>query len=218
MRQVRSPGSVTPYSAFRSFLAGLMARPIPPAEWRECERCLFVERFESRQLIQAAGVPCNRVLFLTSGLARTFVSDAHGRDFTWSLHFGGDAANLKNRFLLDYASLVSGEPSPLWIEALSAVEVVALRKADMERLYAESRFWNGVGRQIAESAYYYTQQRTLDLLCLTAKARYARLVQESPALVAAAPQHYLASYLGVTPQSLSRIRRELRSRPITKCE
>lgn len=95
------------------------------------------------------------------------------------------------------------------------MEVVCIAKEEVDRLYAQSATWATIGRLIAESAYHHTHHRALSLLTQTAAERYRQLVEEHPGLLEIAPQHYVASYLGVTPQSLSRIRRQT---GVTKCE
>lgn len=193
--------------AFRVFLSALA--DISEFEWRRCADSLTLERYAPRTVIQRTGAVCNRVRFLVSGLARSYLIDGEGRDFTWSLHFDAPGANLGNRFVIDYASFTQGEPSLLCIEALTEVEVVSMKKSDVESLYAESQLWSTVGRLIADLAYHTTHHRVLSLLTQSAKERYTLLLKESPALLHVAPQRYVASYLGITPQSLSRLRREL---------
>lgn len=193
--------------AFKAFLSTLF--DLPEADWEQCASLLMTESYPPRREILRSGDVCDRVRFLVSGLARSYLPDATGRDFTWALHFATTGTDLKSRFLVDYASFTQAEPSRLCIEALSEVEVVSLKKSDVERLFAGSRVWANAGRLIAELAYHQTHHRVLSLLSQPAKARYEQLLRENPALIHAAPQHYVASYLGITPQSLSRLRRDL---------
>jgi CRP-like cAMP-binding protein len=193
--------------AFKGFLSALTA--ITESDWRHCADLLIPERFAPGCVIQRTGAVCDRVRFLVSGLARSYLLDEKGRDFTWSLHFAESGATLKNRFVIDYASFTQGEPSHLCIEALTEVEVISIKKPDAERLFAESLFWANVGRMISDLAYQHTHHRVLSLLTLPARERYEQLLKESPILLRVAPQHFVASYLGITPQSLSRLRRDL---------
>lgn len=193
--------------AFKTFLSDVTC--ISESDWQRCVDLLVPEKYPRGCVIQQAGVVCDRVRFLVAGLARSYFLDEKGRDFTWFLHFAGPETNLKNRFVIDYASFTQGDPSSLCIEALTDVEVVSIRKRDVEQLFSESLFWANVGRMIADLAYYHTHHRVLSLLALPAKARYEQLVNENPILLRVAPQHYVASYLGITPQSLSRLRRDL---------
>lgn len=193
--------------AFRRFLSSLAE--ISDEDWRSSAGVLAVEHYTAQEVIARTGDVCDRVRFLVSGMARSCLIDSAGRDFTWCLHFCGEGANFTNRLVIDYASFTHGEPSRLTIEALTDVEVVSVRREEVERTFAGSLAWATVGRVIAERAYYYTHHRVISLLTQSAKERYLLLLQESPDLMKVAPQHYIASYLGITPQSLSRLRREL---------
>lgn len=193
--------------AFRSFLASLAN--LAEDDWQRCADLLVAERYVPGQVIQRTGAVCDRVRFLVSGLARSYLLDEKGREFTWALHFVEPEATIKNRFVIDYASFTQGEPSRLCIEALTEVRVLSIRRPDVERLFGENQFWSNVGRLIADLAYHHTHHRVLSLLTQTAKDRYEQLRSESPVLLRVAPQHHVASYLGITPQSLSRLRRSL---------
>lgn len=194
-------------TAYRDYLSAIT--DIPESDWQHCAEMLTVETYAPRQVIQMPGIVCDRLRFLVSGLARACLIDAEGRDFTWSLSYGGPDSPMKNRFIIDYSSFTQCEPSQLRLEALSTVEVVSISKMDMDRLHASSLAWATIGRIMAELAYNQIQHRTIALLTLTAKERYRRLINESPVLFDLVPQHYIASYLGIAPQSLSRLRREL---------
>jgi CRP-like cAMP-binding protein len=193
--------------AFRAFLSTLS--DVSDDDWQRCADLLIPEKYEPGDVIQRTGAVCDRVRFLISGLVRSYLLDEKGKDFTWSLHFNEPGANMKNRFVIDYASFTQGEPSRLCIEALTGVEIISIKKSDVEQLFAQNLFWANVGRLISDLAYHHTHHRVLSLLTLPAKSRYEQLLNESPVLLRVAPQHYVASYLGITPQSLSRLRRTL---------
>jgi len=99
------------------------------------------------------------------------------------------------------------EPSRLTFEALTDVEVLSISYNDLQGLYKTSVFWQNAGRMLAEQAYYFNHHRVLSLLAEPAEDRYLRLQRESPYLFEKVPQYLIASYLGMTPQSLSRIRK-----------
>ncbi|MDD3519324.1 MAG: Crp/Fnr family transcriptional regulator [Chromatiales bacterium] len=204
---MNDPDAERAFAWFRQSIAAL--KPIPAAEWRRCQPHLTFERYPAGKTILAPGDVCDRVRLLVDGLARSGLIDRDGRDFTWALHFNDAGADIKNRFIVDFASFTHDEPGVLRCEAVTPVATVSIDKPAVEGLYAASPFWIDVGRRIAEAAYRHTQHRTLSLLTLPARERYLQLLRESPALFEIAPQHCIASYLGITPQSLSRIRRAL---------
>jgi CRP-like cAMP-binding protein len=191
----------------RAFLSTIAE--LPEEEWRRATGFMTVERYGPQEVIARTGTVCDRVRFLVVGVARSYLIDSDGREFTWSLHFVGPGANFTHRIVIDYASFTHREPSRLTIEALTEVEVVSVSRKDVEETFAGTLWWATMGRLIAERAYYYTHHRVISLLTLSARDRYLRLLEESPELFRVAPQHYIASYLGITPQSLSRLRKEL---------
>jgi CRP-like cAMP-binding protein len=108
---------------------------------------------------------------------------------------------------VDYASFLHNEPSSLYFETLSDIETLVLKKIDLEHLYETSHYWANFGRLISEKVYYFTHHRSLSQLTLPAKERYHRFIKENPALLSKIPQHHIAAYLGITPQSLSRLKK-----------
>lgn len=193
--------------SFKSHLSNIV--PIPEKEWARILGYLSTKRYKSKELIHPQGKAFDKIMFLYKGLARSYLINHEGRDFTWSIHFNDAASNIKNIFITDYASFIKSEPSALFFEALEDTEVIVINKNDINSLYSVSHYWANMGRIISESAYYFTHHRTLSLLSKSAKERYISLAKENPSFLRIVPQYYVASYLGITPQSLSRIKKEL---------
>lgn len=94
----------------------------------------------------------------------------------------------------------------MFFEVLENAELVSIDYNSLEKLYDLSGKWQKLGKLMADTGYYNIHHRTLSLLTETAETRYKRFLKESPTLLQKVPQYYIASYLGITPQSLSRIR------------
>lgn len=148
-----------------------------------------------------------QVLFLNSGVARSYVVDSQGRDFTSGFHYNERGASVANIFVTDYARLICNEKSSLLFETLTEVEVVSVSLAFIQQMYEHHVNWGRIGRIVAQECFYHSQQRALDLLTLAAGERYQQLLHDLPIPISNIPQKYLASYLGITPPSLSRIKR-----------
>lgn len=198
---------------FKSYLSTITH--LPEDEWDKIVDYLVVKEYSDGEMIHCQGEVFDKISFLNCGLARSYLIDHEGKDFTWSLHFNDHESNIKNLFITDYASFINLEPSQLYFEALADTEVIEIKKDDIDSLYAVSHFWANIGRMISERAYHFTHHRTLSLLSKTAKQRYKALLEENSSLLKIVPQYYIASYLGITPQSLSRIKKEMN---ITICE
>lgn len=148
------------------------------------------------------GQVCEWVFFARAGLLRFYYVDAEGQEV--NCRFAAAPA-----FLTDFQSFLAQQPSRYYWQALEASEVLAFRHADVQRLYHTSAVWERFGRLMAEHVYQQVNERIELLQFLTPTQRYEHLRATQPALLARVAQFQLASYLGIKPESLSRIRRRL---------
>jgi CRP/FNR family transcriptional regulator, anaerobic regulatory protein len=114
-----------------------------------------------------------------------------------------------NSWYTDYASFLTGQPTIENMQALEACEVVQFRKADLYKLYDIYPVFDRVGRVMAENAFLSLSKLNKMLTNEEPEQRYLNLLQQRPELVERIPQHYIASYLGIKPESLSRIRKRI---------
>lgn len=115
----------------------------------------------------------------------------------------------ENDFFGDYMSFLSGQPSPIEIVTFEKSEFLRIPKHNFDKLSYGSDYADKICRYAAEGLFIHKQNQQIDILTKTAKARYVELLQKQPKIFQRTPQKYIASYLGVTPQSLSRIRNEV---------
>lgn len=149
-----------------------------------------------------AGQVCGAVYFVTAGFLRLYYVGADGQEV--NCRFAGP-----NGFATDYQSFLTQQPSRYGWQAVQAAEVLALPYALVQRLYRESPTWDHLGRLIAERVYLQLNERVELLQFYTPSQRYEYVQQHHPALLREVSQAQLASYLGVQPESLSRIRHRL---------
>jgi len=123
------------------------------------------------------------LLFVVSGLARAYCLGENGREFNWSFHFNDENVNPTNVFAIDYASYIAHQPSRLYIEALSIIDVLSIPRAALDALYEESHFWCNIARVIAERVYCVTHHRSLNQFSLAAGERYEQLMSMNPVLI-----------------------------------
>ncbi len=191
------------------------ATKLPEHEWTRTQGHLVEKHYKKGAIIHQLGNYFNTLLFINNGLARSYLIDDKGGDFTWSIHFNDKTAKVENLFMTDFANLIRPQANQLQFEALENTTVVEIKKDDLHSWYRESHEWANTGRIITEAAYCFTRNRSLSLLSKTATQRYIDLKEENPSFAEKALQCHIASYLGITPQSLSRIRKEL---AMNKCE
>lgn len=161
-----------------------------------------------KQFILREKEKCNKVLFLVSGTAKSYYIDEHGKTSTWMFHFNDRNSNPKNLFLVDYKSFLGGQDSSISIESVTEIKAIQFSKEQVDLLLAHSLVYARWTSKLNEAAFVITYDRVFTLLTLSAKARYEKLLAEEPYLLQLFSNYDIASYLGVAPQSLSRIRHQ----------
>lgn len=139
--------------------------------------------------------------FITKGIIRLYIPKEEA-DITFGFLF-------ENEFVTGYDSLLTETPSAYEIETLTETEMWQINNMDLQEVYAHTSVGNIIGRKMAENMYLIKSKRELSLLSKTAEERYLDLFNERPNLLQHIPLKYIASYIGVTPQALSRIRKRI---------
>ena len=145
-----------------------------------------------------SGKPFTNLWFVEEGLIRSF-RIINGEDYTFFFF-------TKKEFAVDYQSYLLGNESPLIFEALADTEYVEFSKESMYKLYETIPLLEKVGRLMAEQAYLSATERLKQFQAEPLQVRYQKLLDRDPKLFQQIPQYHIASYLGVKPQSLSRVR------------
>ncbi len=114
-----------------------------------------------------------------------------------------------NSFFSSYTSFITQQASNVEIQALTDCEVEIIHYRDMQEAYNTSLLANKLGRRAAEHYYITKTNREKDFLIKSATERYNELLAQRPELVQQIPVHMIAKYLGIKPESLSRIRKEI---------
>jgi len=162
--------------------------------------------FPKRHIIFSEGGVGSKGYFIVSGTARSYYTDFSGITVTWSFHFNSEATINRNLWLVDYRAFLTGKPSSLAIETLSEVSALTFTKEAVNYLLEKSLKYEIFQRKLNEAAYLRMFDRTFTLLTMSAAERYRKLLEDEPHLMQMFSNHYIASYLGIAPQSLSRIR------------
>jgi len=140
--------------------------------------------------------------FIEKGVFRIFYSDKSGNYFTKSFFQEGS-------FLSAYIALREEEPSFFNIEALEDAELVVIDYQKWLKLYEGNPVWKEFLIKLLTKAYSKKEKREREFLQLSAEERYREFLAEYPGLDKRIKQHYIASYLGITPVALSRIRKKM---------
>jgi CRP/FNR family transcriptional regulator, anaerobic regulatory protein len=176
------------------------------AAYPEHEMNAFLGSLKKRTIakgeyLMESGQVCDFVVFINKGIFRSFCLIGNAEE-TYNFFFEGN-------FVTDYSSFLSRQPSIETHQALEDAEVLLLSYADLQRIYKEYPAWEKFGRLIAEYIILGIAERNRSMLFMSPEERYLSLMKTRPKVIANIPQHYIASYLGIQPESLSRIRKRL---------
>jgi len=170
-------------------------------EWRLHEAALRRRNLKKGEWLLKKGEVCQHVSFINYGCFRIY-NIVKGEEFTTDFSFEGN-------YITDYSSFLTQQPSAAYIIALEDAEVMELHYNDMQVLYEKIPSWQKYGRLIAEFLYTKVVERAQSLLFDSPEELYIRLMKERPKVIENIPQRYIASYLGIQPESLSRIRKRM---------
>jgi CRP/FNR family transcriptional regulator, anaerobic regulatory protein len=162
---------------------------------------LEVKQLKKKEFLLREGDICNKVTFLNTGCVRLFY-EVEGVENTIQFFFG-------NSWYTDYNSFLTGSPTIENVQALEACEIVQFKKTDIYKLYDVYPVFDRVGRVFAENAFISLSTLNKMLTNEEPEQRYLNLFKQRPEVVERIPQHYIASYLGIKPESLSRIRKRI---------
>ncbi len=144
------------------------------------------------------GQQCRHIAYIQTGVLRSYFT-GKGEEHTNCIRFSGE-------ILTAYTSLITGRTSQEGLQALTPCTLHVLPKAVMESHYKASNAWQQLGRMFAELAYMELEERVQSFQLLSAAERYAQLMAHQPQLILDIPLQHIASYLGVSRETLSRIR------------
>lgn len=168
--------------------------------WEHFESCLGHLTLKRKEHFLKEGQICRQVGFIVKGYVRLYYLH-NGEEITKDFNF-------ENFFCGSYASFSMQQPSRFHVVAMEDVELYTVNREDIYRLFDEYPSLQKVGRIWMEMMFIRKELREASFLLDTAEQRYADLLAQNEQIVNRVPLKYLASYLGMTPETLSRIRKQ----------
>ena len=173
---------------------------ISESEWNEFQKQTFIRTFKRQEILSSPDVIPNEIFFISKGIVRVLITDKEGIEHT--IHFA-----LENQFIADYANFIQKQPALYSLQALEETQVVVLPRSAIEWGYGNLSEGQKVGRLIAEFYFIYQDNRIKNMYARTPKQRYDSISDIFPNIHNRVPQHMIASYLGITPVHLSRLKK-----------
>jgi len=162
---------------------------------------LKIKKFDKNEIIQYTGDISKHGFFVGKGLLRAYSIDSKGKEHI--LQFAPE------NWLISDRNNMNNEPSVFFIDAIESTEVIIMPNDFMEQAAIKVPCLQPMHTKLLNNSIRFMQKRINMLLSATAEERYLDFIKLYPNLTLRVPQWMIASYLGITPESLSRVRKEL---------
>jgi CRP-like cAMP-binding protein len=186
-----------PLDTYLSFLSQI--HPLSDECLGEVHEVLSLKQYPKKHFLVKQGETVDEVFFITKGCVREFFTDDNTDEICTWFGFEHDIALPTHGFLIQQPSFTS-------IQAIEDVEAVILKRGDLENLYQKYHELERVGRILAEMYLIQNEENRIILQTYNAKQKYEFLIKKHPETIQRIPLSYIASYLGISLETLSRIR------------
>jgi CRP-like cAMP-binding protein len=170
-------------------------------EWKAFADILQEKTLKKKDMLLESGQVCNFIGFINFGVIREYAFE-NGKESTVDFV-------TENQFIVDFQSFIRGVPSRQYLEALTDTNLLVFKKDDINAIYDKYKIWERFGRLIIEQVFCNMEEKRKKIIATTHEEQYREFSSDYPKVVQQVPQYYIASYLGVTPEHLSRIRKKV---------
>lgn len=167
-----------------------------------CEAYFEPAGFPKNTIAEEEGKPPRYLYFIVKGFMRLFYYDEQGDEVT-------TAIASPNAFITCYLDFIHEKPAVQNLECITETALLRIERRKLVELIDQNARFRQFSLIIFEQPMAKSQSRANDLATLPAESRYKKLLEEQPEIIQHVPVQYIASYLGIKPQSLSRIRKQL---------
>lgn len=168
-------------------------------EFPVCASLMIPKRLRKGTFLVQEGDVCKYLGFITRGCLRSYSVDKKGDEHV--VQFG-----LEGWWITDLYSFLTGSPAEHFIDALEESDILLIDAASYEKLCTSVPKFERYFRILLQNNFIATHRRVLASISLSAEEQYRQLVEQYPMIVQRVAQRHIASYLGITPEALSRIR------------
>ncbi|WP_374163156.1 Crp/Fnr family transcriptional regulator [Arcticibacter sp. MXS-1] len=176
--------------------------PITNEEFEICKASFSIKKLRKHQYLMQEDDVARYLAFVNEGALRMFAANEKNGELTIQFAFAG-------WWITDNFSFLTGERTLYNIEALENSTILVINKHAWEELFDKVPKLERYFRILLQNNFIATQRRLVSSLCQTAEEKYTSLIKAQPDIIQRVPQHMIASYLGITPETLSRIRKQV---------
>lgn len=180
--------------------------PLTPDEFPLCTALMIPKRVRKGAYLLQEGEVSKYLAFVTKGCLRSYGIDKKGGEHI--VQFA-----LEGWWITDLYSFLTGKPGVYFIDALEESDVLLIDSASYEKLCTTVPKFERYFRILLQNNYVATHRRLLASIGLSAEERYLQMLDEHPTIIQRVAQRHIASYLGITPEALSRIRNRIAKGP-----
>ncbi len=185
---------------FKQFLKKIS--PITDKEFADTISYFKEQNLKKGDFFVKQNIVCKQIAFIVKGTLRTYYINNKAEETT-------SCFCTENSLSTSYKSFILQQPSSLILQAIEETELLVIDYENLQKLYSNSPVWQTIGRAVTEREYIVMEQYASVLNNETAKEKYLRLLKEQPDVLQKANIEDIASYLGVTRRTLSRIRQDI---------
>jgi CRP-like cAMP-binding protein len=185
------------FEVFKAYVSQKAA--VSDEEFAAIEKVARVKKLRKKQYLLQEGDVCRDHCFITDGLLRTYSVDDKGKEHM--LRFAK-----KDWWISDRESLLTGQPSRFNIDAIEDSTVLLFEKKQMDELVEKLPGFNRMINDILNKSFITSQNRIHEAISNTSEEKYHHFVSSYPDFALRVPQAMIASYLGIAPETLSRLR------------
>tara|TARA_R110002073_G_scaffold139232_3_gene289471 strand:- start:23567 stop:24142 length:576 start_codon:yes stop_codon:yes gene_type:complete len=177
--------------------------PIKEVTFLELQKSFKPFQLKKNEFFVREGNYAQQIGFLKKGVIRAFFLNQEGKEYNKQFFVGPSIIGA-------YSSLLTKQPTKIAQQALTDCEILVANYMEIENSYDKFHDLERLGRKIAEFYFLEKEQKEIEMALLDADKRYLIMRERFPTIESIIPQYYIASYLGISPTQLSRIRRKLK--------
>ena len=176
--------------------------PIEREDIELCEKLFYPVLMPKNRVLEESGRVPQHLYYIVSGFMRLFYYNDNGDEVTTHI-------NCPHGFFTSFSGFIHQTKAMVNVETITDCQLLCITKQDYDTLISKSLFWKDYSMMVLHETVIYNEDRSTDLATLSAEQRYVKLINTDPSIIQNVPLQYIASFLGIKPESLSRIRRNL---------